>query len=197
MSLSLTPTQSRAAAVVLLILLVVFLAALVAVPSLQLHKRYDAYLDDYTDKLQRYQRVAAMRPVIEERMADIIKQDGRKYYLRSVSPTLAVAELQSSVTRIIEVHKGRILTSQVLPEKEELKKAGPLKVAIQVHFAASIVPLQLILHAVETHVPYLFVEKVTVSSSHGRAYKAEAGVQPEFNVNLTISGYAITEGSEP
>lgn len=192
-----TPLQRRAAAVALLLLAVALLIGLFAVPTLLLNSRYDRYIEDYTDRLQRYRRISAQRPAIEEATTVVLRQDGRKYYLRGATPTLAVAELQTLVTRIIESHKGRILTSQPLPDKDEPGTPGALKVTIQVQLAASIIPLQLILHAIETQVPYLFIEKAIVSSSTGRAYKPEPGIQPEFSVNLTISGYAIREEAKP
>lgn len=189
--------QSRWAAIALLVLAIALVAALFALPTLWLHKRYDAYLEDYTDRLQRYRRIAALRPAIEAATVEVLRREGGKFYLLAPSQNLAAAELQSLVTRIVERHQGRVVSSQIHAGKDEGKAGEPLKVSIQVQLAASTVPLQLILHAIETHVPYLFIEKATVTSRHGRTYRPEPGVQPQFDVQLTISGYVLAAGVQP
>lgn len=197
MSIRLKPWQSRLAAIGLLFAALALVAALFVVPTLWLNKRYDAFIDDYTDKLERYRRVAALRPAIEAATAAVLQQDGRKYYLHAASPTLAAAELQGVLTRLIEGNKGRIVSSQVLPGKDEPQANEPPKTSIHVQFSASIVPLQLILHAIESHVPYLYVERLIVASNHGRAYRPEPGVQPEFGVQMTVAAYALPQESRP
>lgn len=162
-----------------------------------MHEHYDSHLEDFSDRLRRYQRIAGMRGRIEETIAEVTKREGRKYYLKGLSPTLAAAELQGLVTRIIESQRGRVISSQVLPLSEESKTHGLHKVTINVQMAASIVPLQSLLYVIETTEPYLFVEKLFVSSNYSRGYKPVPGIQPEFQVQLTISGYSQVEGNPP
>lgn len=197
MSLQLSPIQRRTVAIGLLLLTIGLIVTAIAMPTWWLHTRYDQLLEDYSDRQQRYQRVAALRPDIDTAITDVAKLDGRKHYLNGASPTLAGAELQSLVTRIIETHKGRIASSQVLANNEDTKTPGALKISLQVQMAASMIPLQLILHAIETNEPMLFIDRLTVTSNFGRGYRPEPGVQPEFQVQLTISGYAPLDGGKP
>lgn len=191
----LTPVQSRIAAVVLLFAVVLMLVAAIAFPAWWLHARYDQAIDDFSDRLQRYQRVAALRPGIEEAIKDVEKRNARRNYLQAASSTLATAELQRLVTQIIEKHKGRVASSQVLPIKEEAKKGSATKISVSVQLNASAVPLQLVLHALETNEPYLFVNMLTVRASHGRNYRVIPGAQPEFVVQITVSAYVqLPEG---
>jgi general secretion pathway protein M len=185
------------AAVGILLLLVSLVIAVVALPTLWLHKRYDAYLEDYSDRLQRYRRVAASRPVIETAILEIDKRDGRKYYLKGASPTLVVAELQGLVTRTIEAHMGKIASSQGQPVKDEAKATEPAKSAISVQFTASVPSLQLILHAIEIHEPYLFIDQLAIRAHQSRMYKPVPGVQPEFIIQMTVSAYALGGGAKP
>jgi hypothetical protein len=196
MTLQLSSGQRRTVALGLLLLTVALIVTAFALPTWWLHARYDRFLEDYSDRQQRYQRVAALRPDINAAITDVMKLDARKHYLNGASPTLAGAELQSLVTRIIETHKGRIASSQVLANTEETKTPGALKIALQVQMAASMIPLQLILHAIETSEPTLFIDKLTVTSNFGRGYRPEPGVQPEFQVQLTISGYSPMDGGK-
>ena len=197
MKIRLTPRQSRALALSLLLLVVSAAVAAVALPTWLLHERYDSYLEDYTDRLQRYRRVEALRPAIEEATKAVEARAGRQYYLKAASTALSAAELQGSVTRIIETHKGRIASSQALPGKEDGKATEPVKVAISVQMSSSIVSLLLILHSLETSQPYLFVDQLIVSANQGRGYKPVPGVQPEYVVQLTVSGFALAGGGKP
>lgn len=194
----LTPVQSRIAAILLLFAVVLMLVAAIAFPTWWLHERYDQAIDVFSDRLQRYQRVAALRPGIEEAIKDVEKRNARRNYLQAASSTLATAELQRLVTQIVERHKGRVASSQVLPIKEEAKKGSATKISVSVQLNASAVPLQLILHALETNEPYLFVNLLTVRASHGRNYKVIPGTQPEFVVQITVSAYVqLPEGGSP
>lgn len=191
MNLRLTPVQSRTLAICLLVLVCTLLVSLFAVPTIWLHTRYNSLLENYTDRLERYRRVAALQPAIESATDEVLKREGRKFYLQAPSPTLAAAELQGLVTRIVENNKGRITSIQVLPQKEEAQTKEPLKVTIHVQLTSSLVPLQLILHTLETHLPYLYIDSLNVASNHGRGYKPEPGVQPEFGIQLMVSAYAL------
>lgn len=197
MSLRLTPLHSRLIAASLIFLVLASFITAVAFPTWWLHKRYDSFLADYTDRLTRYLRVAALQPSMNEIIANVEKSSSRNLYLKSPAPTLAAAELQGLVSQIIETYSGRVISSQIQTAKEDTQKnLPPKKVAIIVQLIASTAPLQLILHAVESHEPYLFIDQLTVRANQGRGYKAVPGVQPEFSIQLTVSAYIPIDGSK-
>jgi hypothetical protein len=105
--------------------------------------------------------------------------------------------LQGLVTKIIETHKGKIVSSQALPAREDAKTAEAAKASISLQMNASIVSLMLILYTLETSHPYLFVDQLTVRAGQGRAYKAAPGVEPEYMVQITVSGFAVAGGGKP
>lgn len=197
MKLRLSPVQSRALALSLLLLVILAALATIAVPTWLLHKRYDSYLDDYTDRLKRYRRVEALRPAIEEGIKAVEARAGRQNYLKGSSSASAAAELQGLVTKIIESNNGRIISSQAVPAKAEGKTAEPAKAAISIQMNATIGSLLSILHALETNQPYFFVDQLTVRAGQGRVYKPVPGVEPEYQVQLTVSGFALTTGGKP
>lgn len=189
--------HGRLAAALLLILTIVGIVALFALPARWLHQRYDTALEESSDKLQRYQRVAVQRPAIEAAIAEVEKLDARRYYLHAASPNLAAAELQSLANRLVEKHKGRVVSSRIHAQKDSAgQNEGAMRVSIDIQLSASIIPLQLILHTIETHVPYLFIEKAAITSKHGRSYRDEPGVQPEFDIQLTIAAYLQPGGAQ-
>lgn len=194
---TLTPTQSKYAALALLLALLGLLVAAVAWPVLRLHQHYDEHIEEYSDRLSRFRRVAALRPDIESTLAAVTRKDGHKFYLQATTATLAAAELQNQVTKIIESQQGRIISSQPLPAKEDAKGGKATRVAVSVQMAAAMVPLQLILHRIESAEPYLFIDQITIRSAQGRAYKPVPGVQPEVSVQFTVSAWALTAKAKP
>lgn len=194
---ALTPRQNRALAIALLAGSVLALGAMVAVPTWLLHARYDRAIEDFSDRLARYRRVAALRPQIEDSIKAVEAHAGRQYYLKSASPGSAAAELQGLVTRIAEANKGRIMSSQALPAKEDGKGGEPVKAATTMQLNASITSLLAILHAIETHHPYLFVEQLTVRAGQGRGYRPAPGVEPDYVVQITVAGYGPPAGGKP
>lgn len=197
MNIRLTTKQNRSLALLLLLVVVSAAVAAVVLPMWMLNTYYDNYLEEHTDRLKRYRRVMALRPAIEEATKAVETRAGRQYYLKAASPALSAAELQGTVTKIIEANNGKIASSQALPAKDDGKAAEPVKVTISVQMSASIIPLLMILHTLETIRPYLFVDQLTVSANQGRGYRPVPGVQPEYVVQLTVSGYALAGVGKP
>jgi hypothetical protein len=188
---------SRMAAVLLLVFSIASIVSLFVLPTLWLHHRYDSFLEENLDRLQRFRRIAALRPALEASIAEVLKQDGKKYYFHTAAPNLAAAELQNLATRIIGRHGGRVVSSQVQVHAEEGKIQEPQKVSVYVQFIASVVPLQLTLHSLETNVPYLFIEKVSIAARQGKAYRPQPGIQPDSDIHLSISAYVLPKEAVP
>ena len=199
MRIAIPPAQSRYLALALFVLAVALAATAIAIPTWRLHQHYDQHIEDYSDQLLRYRRVAALRPHLEEAIAVAERDDIHKYYLKATTATLAAAELQGLLTRIVESRQGRISSSQMLANKDDsnASASNPVKVSMTIQLTAATVPLQLILHAIETSEPYLLVDQLTVRAAQGRGYKPVPGVQPEFNVQITVSAYALPAGGQP
>jgi general secretion pathway protein M len=192
----LTARQQRLLAVGLLLMAIAGIVSAIAFPTWWANRRYGNHLLDMQDKLARYSRVAATRPAAEQALSKIEKANPQRFYLKGGSPTLAVAELQSLVTKIVEARNGKVVSSQALPQKDDAKTPGIGKVSVSVQLSASITPLQLILHSIETSEPSLFVDQLSVRAQFGRGYKLVPGYQPEYTVQLTVHGYALTPGGE-
>ncbi len=189
MRIDISVRQSQLVAIFLLIVALGLAFAALAVPVWWLHQHYDYYIDDYSDRLRRYQQIADLRSQIEHSISTVTERDAGKYYLKGATPALAGAELQGLVTRIVEAQKGKLFSSQILANNS-LKEDEPIsKIAIQVQLSAAIIPLQLILHSLEANQPYLFIDKLLITSNFGRLYKPLPGVQPDYQVQLTVSAY--------
>ncbi len=189
----LTPAQSRLAALLLLVVALAAAVAAVVVPACMLHRHYDKALEDGRDQLARYRRLQAQRPAIDAALAEVHARDVTRQYLKAGTQTLAAAELQTLVTQLIEANGGRTQSSQVQPADKDSKASEPIKATITAQVAASPAALLAILHTLEGHMPYLFVDQLTVRATQiRRARTAPAGAPAaaDVDVRLTISAYA-------
>lgn len=196
MTLELSREQGRYLALGLLLGLLALVFIGIAWPTYLLHARYDKFIDDYTDRTTRYRRVAELRPSIEAALRDVEQRGGRQLLLKATTPTLAAAELQGLVTKIVADHQGKLITSQAIAAKDEGKPGQGRKVALSVQLSASAVPLQMILYTIETGEPYLFVDQLSVRANQGRGFRMVPGVQPEFHVQMTVHAYMAADGAK-
>jgi hypothetical protein len=51
-----------------------------------------------------------------------------------------------------------------------------------------------ILNAIETSVPYLFIDNLKVTSQVPGNFRPQPGNEPEVFVQLDVTGYALVEG---
>lgn len=197
MNTELTPSRRRALAVALAVAALSLVATAIALPMASLHHHYDDLIEQRSARLQRYHQVMTMRPAVEEAARNIAAHEGDRHYLKSVTPTLAAAELQGALSRIIEGGQGRIMSSQVLPGSLKTGAAGPPNIAVSFQFGASMRQIQSILHAIETHEPYLFIDQLNIRSNQGRDARQSQDAVPEHLVNLTVRAYARLKGANP
>jgi hypothetical protein len=175
----------------LLVAAVVVVLVAVLGPIVLLHRHYDAAIADTSDKLRRYQRVAAQAPALRTALDAMQQRDGRRFFLRNSAANLAGAELQELVKAAIEGNGGRITTSQNTSPREDGRFR---EIGVNVQFFASTPALQKILLAIETHQPYLIVENLTARPLNAfRGFKPAPGQEPELNVQLDVGAWAYPE----
>ena len=187
----LSAAQQRALAAGLLFGGIAVLLLIVLVPIVLLHRHYDAAIADTSDKLQRYQRIAAQAPAFRTALDAMQQRDGRRFFLRNTASNLAGAELQELVKAAIESNGGRITTSQNTSPRDDGRFR---EIGVNVQFFATTPALQRILLAIETHQPYLIVENLTARPLNAfRGFKPAPGQEPELNVQLDVGAWAFPE----
>lgn len=187
----LSAAQQRALAAGLLFGGIAALLLIVLVPIVLLHRHYDAAIADTSDKLQRYQRIAAQAPALRTALDAMQQRDGRRFFLRNTASNLAGAELQELVKAAIESNGGRITTSQNTSPRDDGRFR---EIGVNVQFFATTPALQRILLAIETHQPYLIVENLTARPLNAfRGFKPAPGQEPELNVQLDVGAWAFPE----
>ncbi len=186
---SMNPQQSRRAAVGLLVAIVVLVVAVIALPVWLLHRHYDNALADSAGRLERYNRIAATRPEVAKQLEAMRGKDTRKFFLRSGAPALSAAEAQEALRGLVEGSGGRLITVQAPVVKEEGRYR---QITVNMQLTGNMQAVRKILNAIETNVPYLFIESVKVTSQVPGNFRPQPGAEPEVFVQLDVAGYAPT-----
>jgi general secretion pathway protein M len=186
---SMNPQQSRRAAVGLLVAVVVLVVVVIALPVWLLHRHYDNALAESAGRLERYNRIAATRPEVAKQLEAMRGKDTRKFFLRSGAPALSAAEAQEALRGLVEGSGGRLITVQAPVVKEEGRYR---QITVNMQLTGNMQAVRKILNAIETNVPYLFIESVKVTSQVPGNFRPQPGAEPEVFVQLDVAGYAPT-----
>jgi general secretion pathway protein M len=185
---AMNPTQSRRLAILLAVLAIAAIIAAIAGPVWMAHRWYDRNLAEATDKLERYRRVAAMRPEVAKQLDALRNKDTRRFFLRSGAAALSAAEAQQAIQALVEGAGARLISVQAPPAKDDGRYR---QVTVNVQMTANIFALRKILHAIENYTPYLFVDNLLVRSQVPGNFKPGPGAEPEMFVQFDVYGYAL------
>jgi general secretion pathway protein M len=185
---AMNPQQSRQAAVAILAVAVVAIVVAIAMPVWILHRHYDGALGDSSNRLERYNRIAATRPAVAQQLEAMRGKDTRKFFLRSGAPALSAAEAQETLRSLVEGSGGRLITMQAPVSKEEGRYR---QITVNMQLTANMQAARKILNAIETSVPYLFVDNLKVTSQVPGNFRPQPGAEPEVFVQLDVTGYAL------
>ncbi|MBV5276571.1 hypothetical protein JZU56_01670, partial [bacterium] len=97
-----------------------------------------------------------------------------------------------AVKQLIEARRGKLLSVQILPAKDEGKYR---KVSLTVNANVTPLALQQILLGIESRTPFLFIDNLSIRAGQGRLYRPQPGIDPEFGLQMTLHGYAIINPS--
>ena len=179
--------QSRQLAILLLFVAIALVIGIVAIPTWMLHKRYDTAIAESSDRLVRYQRMAATRPLLARQLEALRGKDTQRYFLRSGAGALSAAQAQEALRGIIEQNGGKLITMQSPVIRDEGRYR---QITVNVQMTASAMALRRILAAIETNVPFLFVDNLMVRTQVQSNFKPAPGAEPEMFVSLDATGYA-------
>ncbi len=186
---TLNSPQSRRLAVGLLAAAALAVALVVALPVWLMHRYYNDAIADNGGKLERYSRIAATRPEVAKQLEAMRAKEPRRFFLRSGAAALSAAEAQEAIRTIVEVQGGKLISIQPPTSREEGRYRH---IASSVQIQANIFALRKILHAIETNVPYLFVDNLSVRTQVPPGTRPQPGNEPEMFVTFDVIGYALT-----
>lgn len=179
------PVLQRGIAVGLVILagLVVYLGLIR--PYLDTYGGYRDNIAALTERLQRYQAIADRRTDIMQRARQMrASRDITQGFLRSTTPSLASAELQQHVTRTINQSGGQLLSTQVVPPKQD---AGMTAAAVKINLRGTSETLQKLLHNLERGTPVVVLDNLSVRNRQRR------GAAEMLDIRLALTAYLRPE----
>jgi hypothetical protein len=192
MNATVLPNRERRLAAGLLIAAVAAVVAVLALLAWYPYQRYQRELTERQEKVDRFRRIAGTRAEVAKQLEAMRQKDSRRFFLRQGAAALSVAEAQEIVRGIVESSGGRLITMQALPAKEEGRYR---QVSAQVQLAANIFALRKILHGVEAHVPYLFIDNLMVKTQVPGNFRPGPGAEPEMFVTFDVHGYSLSGAS--
>lgn len=186
---TLSKQQQRWLALGLLACLIISLSALILVPWYNSLSAINEEVDEQVFRNKRYQRVIASR---EEVLVEIDK--GRKeinalgYFTVQSSPSLAAAELQKRIKRMVQNAGGEISSTQVLPNRDQ---DGLVRITVKVKITGDMEMLRNLLFEIEIAKPLMVIKNLTVVAGpkkrNRKTRKSEA--TGKVVVTLEVSSY--------
>ncbi|TAG06249.1 MAG: hypothetical protein EAZ21_00075 [Betaproteobacteria bacterium] len=179
-------SKGRWIALALALLALSLLAVAIAWPAYVLHQRYDKVIVDAEEKIERYQKLASLRAEHQRALEVVKARESSRFYLKNVIPTAAGAELTDLVRPMIESNGSRLTSIQPATVKED---AGFRVYSLNIGFNGTPANVQKTLFAIETALPYLFVENLTLRATVPRGFKPQPNQEPEVSVQLEVQAY--------
>ena len=178
--------RGRLLAVLLLLLVIGASIAAVAVPAYVLYHRYDEAQTAAQDRIDRYHRVSSQRAE-HQRALDLLKaRESARFFLKNSAPNLGGSELTDLVRPMLEANGSRLTSIQPPTVKDD---SGFRVYSLSVGFNATPSALQKTLYAIETAIPYLFIENVTLRATVPRGYKPPPNQEPEVSATMEVQAY--------
>ncbi len=183
---------SRLAALALSAGVAFALYVFVAAPIVVGYAETDAAVAQAAELLERYRRIAAARPALQERL-DALKsrQSEIGTYLSGGTDALAGAELQELVNATVAKGGGGLRSVQILPVKAD---SGFRRIGVRVQMTATIAQVLRVLHGFEAGSTLLFVDNLEVSNRRARRRRNQpVEMDPTLLVRLDLFGYLRPE----
>jgi len=181
----------RTAALALLLFAVLAVTALIAVPVYKLHEHYDVALESLQFRFNKLRSVAAQKAEIQKGLVTVKGENAARFFLKNSAPNLAGSELQDLVRAAVEKGSARLTSVQVAAPKEEGRYR---QIVLNIQVIGNIITLQQTLHALESVLPYVFVDTLRINSTQFRGARANAGLEPEVTVQMDVSAYTPIAG---
>lgn len=184
----LTPSQSKAAALVILLVAVALVISAIALPLWLLNRRYDSAIEDATVRLERFSRIVGMRDGLQKKAVQVKMLEANHHFLKSASPALVAAELQEQARTIIDQHGGKLSSLNPLPYKDD---GDYRQVTVALQLTAPLSAIKSMLYALESARPYLFIDNFTIRAPFNVGARTEFATEPDLVVQFNLTGYAM------
>lgn len=173
--------------VVLILLFIVFVE-----PVLDLNREYNEQIVRDVDRLERYARLAAAAPVMEEELKRLRGGGFAGLYYKDQTAALVGTELQKQLNALVEANRGQVISTQVLrPEKQDHFTRVAIKAQVMTNFQG----MQALLKGVAEARPLVFVDGLTVRVRPNRPGPQGEVTEPQLDVSFEVMTYMKEGGA--
>ncbi len=196
MALALQPGNGRLTAILILVILLLLVYLTCFHWFILRHLEYSTEIGELSEQLGRYQRVAEQRDEYEKILQDLLeRKSDESLFLEGGDFNEAAAGMSERLSQMIGLQAEgscQIVSRQpVRPRVEERFE----KVTVNVRMRCGIEDLQKVLHALETGVPMVIADEVTIIKPRSRRRRSR-NQEPEtgqlLDVRFNMSGYLRT-----
>lgn len=157
-----TPWISRLTALLLLVLVLFGTYLTLVEPLVVDYDAIDREIDEAQDQVAHFERLAAMRPAVEQQLQQVDpEQSAQGHYLSGGTDALAAAGLQDRINALVADNGGTLRSTQPMPGVEE---QGFRRITLKVQLTATTEELFDTLYELESGAPILFVEDLDIQS---------------------------------
>jgi general secretion pathway protein M len=183
---TLSARQRKGLAAAILVLVVVMLLGLTALPIWSANRGYQNAIETAQQRLERLRRTADSGSDLQSRFDQLQRSRvAAAHTLQSATPALAGAELQRIVTRSVAASGGQVLSTQIMPVREEQQF---LRVAVKVRMRGTLEHIMDLFYALESGEPFLFLDQVSIRRLYARTRgRPDAG--PGVETDFELAGY--------
>lgn len=188
---TLSEQQRKWLALGILALAVLVLVSLTVAPVWSTNRHYQDTITQLQERLERTRRIVAVGNQLQSQLDRLKRsQAAVAHTLESRTPALAGAELQRILNRIVAANDADVLSTQILPSREEQEF---VRIALKVRMRGSLQGLVEAFYALETGEPFLFLDNVSIRSLYRRARGPSAAIST-LETDFELIGY-IPRGS--
>lgn len=192
MALSVTQGNSRTTAILLAVIVVILVYLLGFHWFLLKHLEYGEETEMLSEQLQRYQRVAAQREEVEAQLASLQnRRSESNLFLEEGDFNEAAAGMSERLNQMISTQAEE--SCQVVSRQPVRARVVERfeKVTVNVRMRCSIEDLMRVLHSLETGVPMIIAEEVTVIKPRARRSRNNQAARDvrALDVRFNMSGY--------
>ena len=188
---------SRLAALVILVGGICVPYFLIAAPLMAEHKQLRAQIEDAWHLIQRYEArrddIGALKSALARLRAD---RTAAATFIRAKNPSLAAANIQGRLSRLVAAHKGKMTSAQPVPTG---KKETFQRVSVRARMSLSTDGLRRVLYRLESGKPYLFLDNVIIRRN-ARARRPRPNrknsIPDVLDVRFDVHGFLWAKGSE-
>lgn len=180
------------ALVLLLLLLAVAVRALIVPLWITFVDNRDA-IAQAEDSIVRYSRLSARVDALRTAVSELQESDDLdRFVLAQDSEPIAAAALQERVKAAVTESGGSLTSTQVLSAQAE---QGFKRITVNVRMAVSMEALQRVLYELESNIPYLLADDITILSRGGvKRRRANRPAVDLLDVRFNLYGFMRDAG---